>query len=164
MNWDAVGAVGEIVGACAVVGTLAYLSIQIRQASRTNQAQTFQALMDGMAGHRHVMFGTENSELLLKAFRSFDSLEPAEKLTVDNILALEFNYIEATYRNAELGLIGDDVVDVWGWYVKERLMPYAGVREWWAFSQTAFPPDMRVWVDGLISQSDETHDPYGIYK
>jgi hypothetical protein len=31
MNWDSVGAVGEIVGALAVLITLIYLSVQIRQ-------------------------------------------------------------------------------------------------------------------------------------
>ena len=35
MNWDAIGAVGEIVGALAVVATLGYLAIQIRSAHRT---------------------------------------------------------------------------------------------------------------------------------
>ena len=34
MNWEAIGAVGEIVGAVAVVGTLFYLAIQIRQNNR----------------------------------------------------------------------------------------------------------------------------------
>lgn len=32
MNWDAVGAVGEVVGAVAVVATLAYLATQVRYA------------------------------------------------------------------------------------------------------------------------------------
>jgi len=34
MNWDAAGAIGEIVGAIAVVATLLYLSRQIRENSR----------------------------------------------------------------------------------------------------------------------------------
>ncbi len=33
MNWDAVGAVGELVGAAAVLVTLVYLAIQVRQTS-----------------------------------------------------------------------------------------------------------------------------------
>jgi len=33
MNWDAIGAVGEILGALAVVATLAYLAIQMKQNS-----------------------------------------------------------------------------------------------------------------------------------
>jgi len=35
MNWDAVGAIGEIIGAVAVVATLAFLAVQIRQSQRT---------------------------------------------------------------------------------------------------------------------------------
>jgi hypothetical protein len=37
MNWEAIGAVGEIVGAIAVIATLAYLAIQVRQ--NTNSVQ-----------------------------------------------------------------------------------------------------------------------------
>ncbi len=33
MNWDAIGAIGEILGAAAVVATLVYLAIQIRSAN-----------------------------------------------------------------------------------------------------------------------------------
>jgi len=32
MNWEAAGAIGEIVGAIAVIATLAYLATQIRYA------------------------------------------------------------------------------------------------------------------------------------
>lgn len=30
MNWDAIGAVGEVLGAVAVIATLAYLAVQVR--------------------------------------------------------------------------------------------------------------------------------------
>jgi hypothetical protein len=32
MDWDAIGAIGEILGAAAVVATLAYLGVQVRYA------------------------------------------------------------------------------------------------------------------------------------
>lgn len=35
MNWEAMGALGEIVGAAAVVVTLVYLSVQVRQNTRS---------------------------------------------------------------------------------------------------------------------------------
>ena len=35
MNWDALGAIGEIVGAVAVVATLLYLALQIKQNTRS---------------------------------------------------------------------------------------------------------------------------------
>lgn len=43
MNWDAIGAVAQIIGAIAVVVTLIYLAGQVRQAARATQAASFQA-------------------------------------------------------------------------------------------------------------------------
>tara|TARA_B110000858_G_scaffold89247_1_gene103084 strand:- start:5179 stop:5370 length:192 start_codon:yes stop_codon:yes gene_type:complete len=34
MNWDAISAIGEIIGATAVVVSLVYLAVQIRQNTR----------------------------------------------------------------------------------------------------------------------------------
>ncbi len=39
MNWDAIGAIGEVVGAVAVVVTLLYVARQIHQANAQTQAQ-----------------------------------------------------------------------------------------------------------------------------
>jgi hypothetical protein len=39
MNWEAIGAIGEIVGALAVVTTLLYLSVQVREYQRTSIAE-----------------------------------------------------------------------------------------------------------------------------
>ena len=35
MNWDAIGAIGEIVGAAAVVVTLIYVAVQVRQNTKS---------------------------------------------------------------------------------------------------------------------------------
>ena len=43
MNWDAVGAIGEIVGALAVVATLGYLASQIRQTRKATLAEIYQS-------------------------------------------------------------------------------------------------------------------------
>jgi hypothetical protein len=43
MNWDAIGAIGELVGAVTVVVTLLYLAIQVRRGTSTTQAASIQA-------------------------------------------------------------------------------------------------------------------------
>ena len=43
MNWDAIGAVGEVLGALLVAATLIYLIIQVRQHSASINATTNQA-------------------------------------------------------------------------------------------------------------------------
>ena len=42
MNWEAIGAIGETLGAIGVIMTLAYLAIQIRQNTRASKAATVQ--------------------------------------------------------------------------------------------------------------------------
>ena len=43
MNWEAIGAVGEILGATGVIVTLLYLAVQIRNQSRQTTATTIHA-------------------------------------------------------------------------------------------------------------------------
>ena len=44
-NWEAIGAIGEILGAVAVFGSLLYLGIQVRQSRLSSQAETERQLV-----------------------------------------------------------------------------------------------------------------------
>ncbi len=54
MNWEAIGAIGEVVGAFGVILTLGYLAVQIRQNSAVVRASTRQAIstMQAEVGYR----------------------------------------------------------------------------------------------------------------
>lgn len=45
MNWEALGAVAEPIGALGVIATLAYLAVQIRQNTRAVRAQTYDSFV-----------------------------------------------------------------------------------------------------------------------
>ncbi|MEJ2239539.1 MAG: hypothetical protein P8X82_14680 [Gemmatimonadales bacterium] len=49
MNWEAVGAIGEIIGAIAVVVTLIYLAVQVHQNTKSVQASTYQLVAEALA-------------------------------------------------------------------------------------------------------------------
>jgi len=78
MNWNAISAIGQVVGSLAVVISLIYLALQIR-------SQTTQARLDAL--HRMVkeqrdatvMFATEKmSSIFLRANKDFNSISEAE--------------------------------------------------------------------------------------
>ncbi len=46
MDWNAIGAIGEILGAVAVVATLGYLAVQTRYNVAATQANTRQAILE----------------------------------------------------------------------------------------------------------------------
>ena len=47
MNWDALGAIAELLGAIAVLATLLYLARQIRESSKAQTLSTYNSFIDG---------------------------------------------------------------------------------------------------------------------
>ena len=59
MNWDAIGAIGQMLGSLAVFVTLAYLSIQTRQTERTLRRSINQNRAEGASQLFMHMFNNE---------------------------------------------------------------------------------------------------------
>jgi hypothetical protein len=61
MNWDALGAIGELIGAVAVVVTLLYVARQIHQANAQTQARARYSFIEAY-GHMNSSI-TENKDV-----------------------------------------------------------------------------------------------------
>lgn len=88
MNWDAMGAVAETVGAIAVVATLIYLAIQIRQSvdySRTSQNRT---LLESYEDYNDLVFANPAVAELLAGLEQ----EGAVTSAVENIRVRHLTY------------------------------------------------------------------------
>lgn len=81
MNWDATGAIADIIGAAAVVITLAYLAVQIRQNTKAVRASALDASITSFNGDRRSIY--ESSELTQIYIRG---MENHENLSEDEIL------------------------------------------------------------------------------
>ena len=80
MNWDAIGAMGEIIGAVAVVVTLAYLIIQIKQNTRGVHAATMQANVSDFNNlNIHLATTPELAELFDRGTENPNSLNKEEE-------------------------------------------------------------------------------------
>jgi hypothetical protein len=64
VNWEAIGAIGEIAGAAGVIITLLYLSIQIRSSSRATESQVHASLASEM---ERVLVAVSQSDSLTEA-------------------------------------------------------------------------------------------------
>ena len=74
------GNFGEFVGAIAVVATLMYLAVQIRQSNRTNQHTAFhEALRDQVAAINLLSSHAELSGIVYRGLADFDSLPEDEQ-------------------------------------------------------------------------------------
>jgi hypothetical protein len=108
MNWEALGAIGELLGALAVVITLIYLSIQLKQntlAMRSSKLESWVA-----TGSSINEFRATHADVLAKAF-SGEELSQAEQMIVDALSQKLFLLMEATYLHYRDGTIDQDVYD-----------------------------------------------------
>jgi len=80
MNWEAIGAIGQIVGAVLVGITLIYLAVQLRQNTSALKSSAFLTISTLMSSTMEV-WATESdlAPLLIKAQAGLDDLSPAER-------------------------------------------------------------------------------------
>ena len=79
MNWDAAGALAEILGALAVIVTLVYLATQVRQASTSQRNATAWAITQALADmNSRLTSSADFTELWLRGGEDLGSLDSVE--------------------------------------------------------------------------------------
>ena len=164
MNWTIIGVVGEIVTAIAVVVSLLYVAKQVRNSNALDRTSTFREIVNGFTNQFNVMYGPENVELIAAGFKSYSLLNPVEKLRFDHLMSNLFQCPEDSWHSNQAGLLSEEVLDNWAFYLKTRIFPHPGVREWWKTIESAYAPGFQDWVGTIIEQTDPSDDPYGLME
>ncbi len=148
MNWDAVGAAAELVGAIGMVASLFYLGTQIRQNTRTVRTASYHALVTNLANLASDV-GRDGpvADLFVRGMSDLQSLSITEQRQFGMLLQNMMRNFENIFYQFSQGMI-DDVV--WrGW--KSRILRYywqPGVQEWWPTWRGDCHPDFRALLEG----------------
>jgi len=106
MNWDAIGAIGEWAGAVAVVVTLFYLAMQVRQSNVVALAEAerdFWTTWHGVVNR--VGVDLEAASLFQRGLHAFQSLSQPEKLMFHTQMCGPFNQAEIAVQLNAKGLL-----------------------------------------------------------
>jgi len=153
MNWEALGAIGEIVGAVAVVLTLGYLAVQIRQNTRVFQSSTEQAQAD--AHTRCLSLIAQDPDLTRLYLRgaSGDSLDREESLRFGFLLHVVFSQVQAAFFHYRQGTLSPEQ-----WVPPSRVAAWwissPGARAWWAEGKTVYREEFVQLVEGMIRRDE----------
>jgi len=152
MNWEAMGAIGEMVGATSVFLTLAYLALQIRQNTNAVSAAALDSSLGGVTGVRAKIFEDPSlTEIYLQGLENPEALSRTDKsrftLLMHNILWALWNvYSQARYADLS--------ADVWE---SQKQVVYRTVSSnggsWFLkeFGQE-FPESFRLEIKDIVSQ------------
>lgn len=162
MTLEDVYFVSQLIGVIALVVSVLYLAQQVKTSNDLNRTNTFRTIFQGLASFCNEVFGGSNSELMVKGFRDFGSLSPAEKMSFDLAMANFFNYIEDSYASAQVNLLQQETLENWSWWLRNRVFPYEGAREWWTASKGLWREEFQDWVERQAKAAQADSDVYGI--
>jgi hypothetical protein len=144
MNWEALGALAEIVVAAAVVITLLYLAIQVRHSNRQTEIDSLRHTCDSS----NELISTFSSSvatasILNRGRESFESLNPDEKLIFELLHVRVLNLIRSWHHQATQKSMGsefkygqiENIDGVIGWF-----FGYSGSAEVWNKVSRMFVP------------------------
>jgi hypothetical protein len=136
MNWDAVIAVAEILGAIAVVASLVYLAAQVKQSTRLGRADMVHATSDSWADYtRMIATDGELADIYLRSIKG-EQLMPVETLRMRFVIETYMALLEDSDHQYKSGLYFDeedgvDFVEYIAPTFKELFQSPVG-RHWWA--------------------------------
>jgi len=155
MNWEAVGAIGEILGAVVVVATIFYLAIQIRHSHRSNQmvaASRIAESADAWLGR--LVQDKELNDIYQNGKRDYSSLEQSDQSRFDLLIVQFLRSIEAAWTQDELG-----VLDKNQWYgykmTTRHIIGSHGGSVAFDKMRTSFSPAFCTAVEEIISSTEE---------
>lgn len=80
INWEAIGAVGEVLGAIGVVVTLGYLAVQIRENSKATRASTVHGVNAAIADAWRPFQDLRKSTVYIAGLEGIAGLSPDERV------------------------------------------------------------------------------------
>ncbi len=152
MNWDAVAAVGEILGALAVFITLLYLARQVRQSNRQNLLSSFQHTYDSINQFlESTLMSEQVADVVVRGRESYEALPEADRLQFDHFHLVILNIVESHLFQVErtAGALEQEyrewAVENMGAVVKAYFsIPWT--RTCWSQAEAFFEPKIREFV------------------
>jgi len=154
MNWEAIGAIGEIIGAVAVVVTLAYLAVQVRNSTRIARSATRQAIAETAMEHgTHLISDRDLMNALLRDFKGQDQDD------VDRARLMAHNYITMRHYENILYQHQTGMIERDEWHgFRENLkavLEWRSMREFWKNEGRYYSDAFRAEVSAIQREQSE---------
>ena len=160
VNWEAISAIGQVVGALAVVISLIYLAREVRSNARETRRAAMRSMLDALTRlARDTTNNADLAELRNRGFRDFESLEDTDRARFSSNMHSTFRIAEDLYYQHS-----DGHLDPHRWRGLETLLrdvnKAPGVQAWWRSHSQYFSEKFVKFVD----QMQQTAGFQGSYR
>jgi len=155
VNWEAIGAISEIVGAFAVLVTLIYLSIQVRDNTKSVKSENVHRVTDSFNALNLLVASDEDlADVWFKGVANFEDLTDPEKARFGFMQLAAFRIYDSLYYQVKRAT-GDELLwnaelDTMRW-----LFSHPGMRAWWRQQRFGFSPGFKQFIDGIVDEQSQ---------
>ncbi len=151
MNWEAVGAIGEILGAAGVIGSLVFVGWQLLQntdALRTATSNSHMEIYSSLS--IHIAENREMATLYLSGLTDFSSLDDIDRVRFVAFMSSAFRYYETSFVQHSKGNLDDELWDNIETQLRD-MTTAPGVRSWWEMRRHWHSARFRSLVESIIA-------------
>jgi hypothetical protein len=152
MDWDAIAAVSEIIGAAAVIASVVYLALQIRGQTVESRLAATRDLASKRAETLIRFLGDEAlMKIWITAIRDYESLRGTDRLQASLIFNLIMRNAEQEFIHKGTGHADDPYLES-----VDRVLSLnvgsPGLQQWWATSGNLFNSAFQKHVGQLMEE------------
>ncbi len=158
MSWEAIGAIGEVVGAAAVFISLLYLALQIRNSRQSDQIVAGSAAASAVHNWISQIVRDETLyDLYRRGLTDYESLSRTERGRYSLLLMQLFRNAETAWVHLQLGLVDPDY-----WAGIEETLRFvfstSGGTRFLAKNSRFYRSDFCAAAQNILVQADSTKD------
>jgi hypothetical protein len=151
MNWDALGAIAELIGAIAVVVSIVYLATQIRLSNTLALTQTRRDMLHAV---QQELYKIVDYPEIFDAFHK-ETLTREEKIRLNEWLIADLRGREFEWMQHRDGSIDQGTFESYKAAVTVNLGT-PRTRNWWQVNRPLFDPKFAEFVDSVIRETPLT--------
>ena len=158
MNWDAIGALGEVLGALVVVITLGYLAVQIRQNTAQQKREETVSIQRG----QNEVVSQLRDPMMVRSYaitaEKGRAANPEDRSRAIIWVIQYLSHFQIVYDLYHIGSLDEERYKLWEGFAIS-MVASKGLREWWDEEQgkSGFMPEIRALFDQKLN--DVTNPP-----
>jgi hypothetical protein len=154
MNWDAIVAISQLVAAVAVILSLVFVGLQIRQNTRTLQRAEHNSTMEQWTVIRQAIAQNRDvAELMTTGLQGERVLDAADQLRLEQMLQENAWAAFHIWDRTQRGIFPKGTFEATAGALLATLLRTPGGGTWWrSAKQIGFPPGFVSDVDAVLAQ------------
>jgi hypothetical protein len=162
MNWEAIGAVAEVVGAAGVIVSLLYLAVQIRNQNRQARVE----LVNELARQRNEYSGgvadnNELAEIWFRGLAEYRDLPEIQRVRFSAHIARMVRVMDSLYQHRTEDQFRGENWEAFDYYIRD-VFRHAGVQQWWQTRSHFYTSSFQTHVETHLTEGNEPINLYGV--